>query len=160
MMALLSDHIGRIVMCTLTTASSTPVTADTTGTVVPIQGMESVLFLTTLVTVPTTDGGASDGSVYVRIQYSSTGEASDAVTSNAGFSCTDCIVTISSATTAGSILPLEINLSRKNLQESAGVLVVETGGDSVSVVRVIAIPNPGTSRMPITQTVATVVGDD
>jgi hypothetical protein len=154
-MTLLSDHIGTIVNCGVNSASSDG-SGSSNQTGVNIQGMESILFLCIARVA-----GTSDGTTSVQIQYSSNSSSgSDAVTSNATMTCTDAIVTFTTAQAAGTLLPLEVNVSRKNFPDGAGYLFPSIAADSVAVIRVIAIPFPNGRTLPIAQTVATVIADD
>lgn len=160
-MGLLSDVIGTIVSCGANAASSDGKTAsDFTG--VNIQGMGSVLFFAQVITAGATDGGMTDGSIYVQFQYSSaSANGSDAATSNSGMSCTDAILTFNSTDdTAGAFRTLEINISAKGFPDGGGYLFPSTHGDSLSVLRVYAIPVPATRTLPIAQSNAVVIADD
>lgn len=159
-MTRLTDEIGKIVHCQLSTVSSDG-SGSSNATGVNIQGMESVLFIVSSIIAGTTDGGASDGSINVQIQYASNSSSgSDAATSNATMSCTDAIVTFTSTMAVGTLLTLEVNISAKGFPDATGYLFPRVGGDSVSRVDVVAIPYPATSALPIGQTVACVVADD
>lgn len=155
MSGLLSEHIGNIIYCTLSTVSSDgSLSSNATG--VNIQGMKSILFISQTVVAAT-----SDGTTTMQIQYSSASSSgSDAVTSNAGMSCTDALVTFTTAQAVGAIVTLEVDVERKNFPDGAGYLFPSIAADSVARLQVIAIPVPATRTLPIAQTIATVVADD
>jgi hypothetical protein len=161
-MSLLSDYIGTITEGWYRTASSAAaVTSNTTG--VCVQGMDSILFLCEVLVAPTTDGPVSDGSIALQIQYASnttSAGGSDAASSAAGWTCTDAVYVFSSAIAAKAIITIEVDCSAKGFDSPTGYLFPALNGDSVSIMHVCAIPVPGNNRVPIAQTIATVVADD
>ena len=121
---------------------------------VPILGADGILFIESL--------GATDNTALhqVQLQYSSTGNASDAVTSNAGMTCTDAIFTVMPAASGGLTELLDVNISAKGLSDAAGKFyctIVAAEGAGV-IASVVGIPYGGTRLYPATNA-ATVITD-
>lgn len=115
---------------------------------VPIKGMCSVLF--TLIHA----GVAEQEAPTFQIQYSSTGLASDAVTSNAGMTCTDAVFTYSTASSNAAVQLLHFDISAKGLLDGAGKLFATrtASGANLLTGSLAAFPILGTSRLPASLT--------
>lgn len=115
---------------------------------VPIQGCSGVLFYLAYGHL------ADDGTATYSITYSSTGLASDAAASNAGMTCTDAVLTYSTATTSnGGIVAGWFDVSAKGLSDRVGKLfatVAATHATGTARSCLIAIPVIGTGRFPVT----------
>lgn len=123
---------------------------------VPVAGADGVLFALLY--------GATDANAAftVQLQYSSTGNASDAVTSNAGMTCTDAIYTTSIHVTANQCHLLDYSVSAKGMADAAGKLyasiaAAETGDAKIALV---GFPYGGTRIYPATNANAVIVADD
>jgi hypothetical protein len=133
--------------------STGAIVADSTTTGVVIGGYSGVLFIEILAA---TD--ADDVHQY-QVQYSSTGNASDAVTSNAGMSCTDAIFPIHPGATAGEVRLLDFDIGSHGLADRAGALFVSAAaaeGNAESHVCIIGIPYGGTRMYPATNAITVV----
>ena len=134
------------------TNSSDGVAASDNASGVPILGYDGVLFIEIL--------GATDANdvSQIQIQYSSTGNASDAVTSNAGMTCTDAVFTIHPHASVGLVSMVDFSISAKGMTDAAGKLyatmaAAETGAAGHCL---IGIPYGGTRIYPATNAVAVV----
>ena len=150
----LYEYIGDpITMYAQVVTTATIVASDNIAGV-PCLGADGILFIESL--------GATDSSALhqVQLQYSSTGLASDAVTSNAGMTCTDAIFTVHPAAEGGQTSLLNVNLSAKGL-DSVGKFyctIVASEGAGV-IASVIGIPYGGTRLYPATNAI-TVINDE
>lgn len=159
-MGLLSDQIGAIVMSHVSSASSAG-SGSSNATGIPIKGMESVLFICTMIVAGSSDGSTTSDNtaVWMQVQYASNSSSgSDAATSNATVTCTDAIVKFTTEA-AGTIKTLEFVVGAKAIDSQTGYIFPSIGGDSVSTMRVIAVPYPRTAVLPIAQSTAIVVAD-
>ena len=151
----LYEYIGDpITMYAQVVTTATIVASDNIAGV-PILGADGVLFIESL--------GATDSTAVhqVQLQYSSTGLASDAVTSNATMTCTDAIFTVHPAASAGLTELLNVDVSAKGLSSAAGkfyLTIVATEGVGV-IASVVGIPYGGTRLYPATNA-ATVINAD
>lgn len=113
---------------------------------VPIIGASGVEFLQIV--------GVSDSNMamQIQIQYSSTGNASDAVTSNAGMTCTDAVFVAMSTDSGSAIFILDFDLAAKGLSDGVGKLFasVAAAENGASVFSLIGRPYGGTQRWPAT----------
>jgi hypothetical protein len=107
--------------------------------------------------------GATDANAAhtIQIQYSSTGAASDAATSNAGMSCTDAVFT-TAIHVSGGITMMEFDLNAKGLSDRAGKLypliaAAETGNARSAL---IAIPYGGHMHLPSTNANTVIIAND
>ena len=128
---------------------------------VPVQGYSSILFIVTLLVGTSSDGNEA-GAATVQFQYSSTGSASDAATSNAGMSCTDAIISFDTDSAVNTVATLEFDLGTPNhagILDSAGKIFGTFDVDSVAKLEILAIPRLGTATAPIAQTLAAVVAN-
>ncbi len=152
----LFEYIGDPVCClNFSSLSSDAINATDTLAGVPILGATGVLFLEIL--------GTSDA-IDVKqwqIQYSSTGNASDAVTSNAGMTCTDAIFAVHATYDAGQVAFLDFNVKAKGLDAAAGKLYVSAAAEETGdmLMTIIGIPYGGTRLYPATNAVTAVHAD-
>ena len=145
-----------ILVISPSTQSSDGIAASDNAAGVPIAGYDGVLFIEILGATDATDASQ------IQIQYSSTGSASDAVTSNAGMTCTDAVFTTHPAAAAGLLSMVDFNINAKGMADSAGKLyasaaAAETGA---AVTCVLGIPYGGTRLYPATNAVTVVEADD
>lgn len=148
----IGDPITIIAPLTITTAAHV---ASDNAAGVPILGADGVLFIETL--------GATDSTSVqqIQIQYASNGLASDAVTSNAGMTCTDAIFAVMPAAASGLTSMVNVNVSAKGLTSAAGkfyaTIVAAEGGAVIG--GLIGIPYGGTRLYPATNAVTVVDAD-
>jgi hypothetical protein len=143
----LTDNVGEMLMVVAPQAlSSDGFNASDNDTGVPIAGLKSVAFLGLLGAV---NGGSADA--VLQIQYSSTGNASDAVTSNSTMTCTDALFTFNSDS-PNEIFIVNFDIDAKGLSALAGKLFVSSAAaeHGSPLVAVAAIPVLATARMPAT----------
>jgi hypothetical protein len=156
-MGLDKSRFGVIRFLTLSTVSSDATIGSSNSTSVSVGGTEGILFLATCIVAVTSDGPGAT----MDIRFSSgTTEGSDALASNATFSCTDAVVTFTTAQGIGAIIPIYVDTGRKGFSDRDGALFANVMADSVSRYSVIAIPFMAEARYPIAQTIATTVADD
>lgn len=154
----LYKYIGDpITVITFSTHSSDGIAASDNTAGVPIGGYAGVLFLECV-------GAASSdnaGSV-IQIQYSSTGNASDAATSNASMSCTDAVFAALSTDIANTVRMLDFSIDAKGLPDAGGKLfaTVAAGETGAAVFGLIGIPYGGNRIWPATNAATVVVADD
>lgn len=154
----LYEYIGDpILVLNATTNSSDGTSASDNSAGVPVGEASGCLMINVAVA---TD--ANDVAQW-QIQYSSTGNASDAATSNAGWTCTDAIFATGPAATAGAVHSIvDVNLdSKAGFDAAAGKLFVtaaaaETGAATSLI---IGIPYGGTRLYPATNAVTVVHAD-
>jgi hypothetical protein len=150
----LYEYIGDpIAVIAPSTHSSDGVSASDNAAGVPIIGMDGVLFIELLGATDATDVSQ------IQIQYSSTGNASDAASSAAGWTCTDAIFTIHPHASSPLLSMLDFRISAKSgLADGAGKLyatmaAAETGA---AIHSLIGIPYGGTRLLPATNAVTVV----
>ena len=148
----IGDPITVIAPLTVTTAAFV---ASDCAAGVPILGADGVLFIETL--------GATDSTSVqqIQIQYSSTGLASDAVTSNAGMTCTDAVFAVWPAAAAGLTSMVNVNVRAKGMADAAGKFyasIAAAEGGAV-IAGLIGIPYGGTRLYPATNAVTVVDAD-
>ena len=150
----LFEYIGDpIVVLAPATNSSDGVAASDNAAGVPVIGMSGVLFIELLGATDATDVSQ------MQIQYSSTGNASDAASSAAGWTCTDAIFAIHPHADAGLLSMLDFRIDAKSgIADGAGKLYVsmaaaETGQGLHSL---IGIPYGGSRLLPATNAVTVV----
>jgi hypothetical protein len=147
----IGDPITVIAPLTITTAAHV---ASDNAAGVPILGADGILFIETL--------GATDSTSVqqIQIQYSSTGNASDAATSNAGMTCTDAVFTVMPAASSGFTQLLHVDVKAKGMSDAAGkfyaTIAAAEGGAVIG--GLIGIPYGGTRLYPATNA-ATVIND-
>ena len=123
---------------------------------VPIGGASGVLLLNICHATDANDV------IQYQVQYSSTGTASDAATSNSGMSCTDAIFATGPAAAVGLHSIIDFNFdSKTGFDDAAGKLYVsaaeaESGDAKHSIV---GIPYGGTRLYPATNAVTVVHAD-
>lgn len=127
-----------------------PTTDNIAG--VPILGYDGVLFIELLGATDATDVSQ------IQIQYSSTGNASDAVTSNSGMTCTDAIFGIHPSAAAGKISLLDFSISAKGMSDAGGKLFAVIAADETGAAgtTLLALPYGGTRLLPATNAVSVV----
>ena len=143
----LYEFIGDpILLISGSTHASAAITASDNLAGVPILGADGVLFIEFW--------GATDASDahQFQVQYSSTGNSSDAVTSNSGMTCTDAVGSTNPVASAGITKLLNFNVSAKGMADSAGKLYVsmaaaETGDATFGI---LGIPYGGSRLYPAT----------
>ena len=150
----LFEYIGDpIFVMSITTNSSDGVAASDNNAGVPILGMSGVLFIELLGATDATDVSQ------MQIQYSSTGNASDAASSAAGWTCTDAIFAIHPHADEGLLSMLDFRIDAKSgMSDGAGKLYVsmaaaETGAAEHAL---IGIPYGGSRLLPATNAVTVV----
>lgn len=142
----LSDQMGTPIFMTYTSnAASDAWAASDCIAGVSVKGAEAVLFL--IVHSVAFDGTSGGGSV--QVQYSSTGSASDAATSNTTMSCTDAVISFSSTVNAAAgMYTIYLNTQAKGLSDAGGKLFVAVQNDSATTLEVMAVPVLGTGTLP------------
>ena len=142
----LYEFIGDpVLMLGGTTHASAAIAASDNLAGVPILGADGVLFIEFW--------GATDTSAahQLQIQYSSTGNASDAVTSNAGMTCTDAVGSTNPQASVGVKL-IDLSVSAKGMADAAGKFYVSMGAAETGAVNfgLIGIPYGGSRLYPAT----------
>lgn len=157
----LHKFIGDPIGCLCSSLSSAAWLASDTIAGVPILGADGVLF------IEITGGTATDTTAVhaPQIQYSSTGNASDAATSNATMTCTDAIFTAAGPVgSLGDIKMVDVIVSSKTgMTDAAGKLYVSVPAAETAAgcqVAIIGIPYGGTRTYPATNANTPVVADD
>ena len=145
----LHEYVGQIINVVSPDASTSDgIAASDNDNGVGIQGFNNVLFILSVGDM------VASATLTPQIQYSSTGSASDAVTSNAGMSCTDAVWTAVDSDGENEVYLLDFNVPAHSLSDAAGKLYVSfPAGDDTSKVEaaVIAIPYNGTVSLPVSQ---------
>jgi len=100
----------------------------------------------------------SDNAMQVQLQYSSTGNASDAVTSNAGMTCTDAIFAQLTTDHGNSVHILDFSVDAKGLQDSAGRIfaTIAAAENGASIFGLIGRPYGGHIELPTTNAITVV----
>ena len=144
----LYQYLGDPVVMYISTLSSAGVAASDNIQGVTNGAYGGILFL------QIDSGGDSDFAGSIQFQYSSTGSASDAVTSNATFTATDMVGSSNNDTTSsGNIKMIDLDIENKpGVGDAAGAWFVsmaaaETGGKYFAF---IGIPYGGTRLLPAT----------
>ena len=144
----LYKYIGDPIVLICSTLSSDGTAASDNIQGIQNKSFEGILFLNI------DSGGDSDFAATIQYQYSSTGNASDAATSNATMTCTDMTGSSNNDTTStGNVKMLDVSLKEKpGVGDYAGKWFVsaaaaETGGKRLCVV---GIPYGGTNLFPAT----------
>jgi len=153
------DYIGAPVLlfgpCN-TDMSSAALASSDLLTGVSIKGMDNILFLIAHGAVVGEGGDYS-----FQVQYSSTGSASDAASSAAAWTCTDAILTFTTAVCgAAGVYTILFDVSAKGLSDAAGRLFgIWTGSSAARQdIEILAIPFPATATLPLDT--ADVTADD
>lgn len=94
-------------------------------------------------------GVAESETATIQFQYSSTGSASDAATSNAGMTCTDAVLTFSTTSSNAAIQTVYFDTARKNIQDGPGKLYCTVTGEHSDNITVVGIPVIGTGTLPV-----------
>lgn len=145
----LHEYVGQIISVIAADASTSDgIAASDNDNGVGIQGYNNVLFILSVGDIVT---GAT---ATVQIQYSSTGSASDAATSNTGMSCTDAVFTAVDSDGDNETYLLDFDVVAHGLSDAAGKLYATlAAGDDTSKVELalIAIPYNGTVSLPVSQ---------
>lgn len=151
----LHDYIGEVIQVVEADAyDSDNIAASDNDAGVPIQGFEAVLFI-----LSAGDVGAG-ASAIVQLQYSSTGNASDAVTSNAGMSCTDAVFATVDTDSPNEVFLLDFRIDQKGISDADGKLYAAVTMVKDVDLALVAIPYGGTRRWPSTNENTVVVADD
>jgi len=132
--------------------STSAIVADSTTVGVPVSGYDGVLFLEILAATDTSDVHQ------FQIQYSSTGNASDAVTSNATMTCTDAIWGVHPAAEPNQISILDFSIKDKDIDGGA-LFVSAAAAENTSgavIGCIIGIPYGGTTIYPATNAITAV----
>ena len=154
---LITDYIGTPIFVHASTnaTGSDALAASDNIAGVSVGGIQSILFLVSHAAV-IGEGGAG---AQVQFQYSSTGNDSDAATSNATMSCTDAIITFTTAVNAAAgIYTVEVDCRAKEWADRGGKLYAAVRNDSTSNLIVQAVPLGGTGSFPLYA--VTVLADD
>lgn len=150
----LYEYLGTAVtVISPSTQSSDGIAASDNAAGVPILGYDGVLFVEILGATDATDVSQ------MQIQYSSTGNASDAASSAAAWTCTDAIFTVHPHAAAGLLSMVDFSIRAKSgLSDGVGklfasVAAAETGA---AVTGLLAFPYGGTRLLPATNAVTVV----
>ena len=150
----LYEYIGDpVVVIAPSTSSSDGISASDCAAGVSIDGYRGVLFIEIR-----TATDANDAS-QVQIQFSTTGNASDAVTSNASYTATDAVFAAGPAASSPLISMLHFDVAAKGMETGslfASIAAAETGGAEIGL---IGIPYGGTRLLPATNAVTVVDAD-
>lgn len=140
----IGDPITMLAGSTLS-SDGTALTSDDDGKGIPIKGSDGVLFI---LGYGATD---ADAAFEIQIQYSSTGYATDAATSNAGMTCSDAVFT-TAVHVSGGVTLMEFDVSAKGLADSAGKLfaIIAAAETGTASPQLIGIPYGGTRTHPAT----------
>jgi hypothetical protein len=132
--------------------STDGIVASNNAAGVPIAGAAGVEFL---MLVGVSD---SDNAMQVQIQYSSTGNGSDAVTSNAGMTCTDAVFAQLTSDHGSSVHILDFDVSAKGLSDADGKLFVSIAAaeNGASIFGIIGRPYGGHIELPATNAITVV----
>jgi hypothetical protein len=132
--------------------STAGIAASDNAAGVPIAGAAGVEFL---LVVGLADTGLA---MQVQIQYSSTGSASDAVTSNAGMTCTDAIFAQLTTDHGNSVHILDFSVEAKGLSDAAGTLhaSIAAAENGSSIFGLIGRPYGGHIHLPATNAITVV----
>jgi len=151
----LFEYIGDPIMCIApgTNSSDGALASDNNG--VPILGMDGVLFIEIC--------GATDANdvSQVQIQYSSTGNGSDAASSAAAWTCTDAIFAIHPHAASGLVSMVDFSVRAKGMADGAGKLFATTAAAETGAAGycVVGIPYGGTRLLPATNAVTAINAD-
>lgn len=156
----LYEYIGDPIGMFLSSLSSAAWLASDTIAGVPILGADGVLFLCI------TGGAATDTTAVhaPQIQYSSTGNASDAVTSNATMTCTDAIFTAAGPVASlGDVKMVDVRVGAKaGMSDAAGKLFASMAAAETAAgceICIVGIPYGGTRLYPATNANTAVLAD-
>jgi hypothetical protein len=155
-MGRLIDYVGQIYMVIepdAYIATDGNIAASDNDSGVPIEGMEGVSFIALAGDIP------AGGSVALAVQYASNGNASDAVSSNAGMTCSDALLTLDTDS-PNEVQVLYLDIEAKGLSDNAGKLYVAATLTGNCDFAVMAIPEPANVTLPASQENTIVVADD
>lgn len=150
----IGDPIAMLAGSTLS-SDGTALTSDDDGKGIPTKGADGALLL---LGYGATD---ADAAFSIQIQYSSTGYATDAATSNAGMTCTDAVFT-TAIHVSGGVTLMEFDLSAKGLSDRAGKLfaIIAAAETGVASPQLIGIPYGGHMHLPATNANTVLIADD
>jgi hypothetical protein len=147
-MKLLTDHIGKVIMCVepdaYTSAALVP-TTDRTDIMVPIKGLSSVLFILQVGDL------TAASTLTASIMYSSTGQTSDATASSAIWASTNAAFTAVTSDGVNEVYLLELNLASKGLSDEGMLFVQAALPAGANDWACVAIPIIGTGNLPVSQ---------
>jgi hypothetical protein len=150
----LYEYIGDPIVICSTNPATDGLAASDCAAGVQNMAYEGILFLHIV------GGGDSDWAGTIQFQYSSTGSASDAVTSNATMTCTDMVgSTVNNTDSGGNVKIIDVSIHEKaGVGDYAGKWFVSmAAAETGSVVQtVVGIPYGGTVIYPATNAEAAV----
>lgn len=151
----MTQYIGEVTMVIEPDAyTSAAIAASDNDSGVSIAGMDGVLFILTV------GDAAALTSLDVVINYSSTGNASDAGVSSDNWASTNALFATVDSDGVNEVYLLDLNIRSKGMSDVAGALFASVAAPSDAVdFGLVAIPYGGTRTVPSTNENTIVVAD-